>query len=167
MFQTFYQTIAQLCFTLLGLWWLVLQTKYREWIGHRLRRRMGTYITFYFLLPGTMGVVALLAADARLLWQIAFVLCSLAGMVATTRFMGDAMRIAWVNRSSAWLIQGACGCGLLLYALVVLVAALPDVLTSFGVIPLMVAGALVTLLVLVGLTLAWTYFVEPFPDAKE
>lgn len=81
--------------------------------------------------------------------------------------MGDAARSAWVNRSSAWLIQGACGCGLLLYALTVLVAALPDHLVSFGVTPLMVAGVLVTLLVLVGLTLAWTYFAEPFPGAKE
>lgn len=93
MFQTFCQTITQLCFTLLGLWWLVSQTKYREWIGHRLRRRTGTYITFYFLLPGTMGVVALLATDARLLWQIAFAICSLIGMVAT--------RGSWATRRAA------------------------------------------------------------------
>ena len=32
--EVFYQTVAQLSFTLLGLWWLVLQTKYSEWI-HR------------------------------------------------------------------------------------------------------------------------------------
>src|SRR5579884_1715878 len=125
--QTFYQTVAQLCFTLLGLWWLVLQTKYREWIGHRMRRRMATYITFYFLLPGTMSLVALLATDARLLWQVAFVAASLIGPVATLRFMRDAARTVWTNRWSARLIQGTCGCGLLLYVLIVLVALLPDI----------------------------------------
>jgi hypothetical protein len=31
---------------------------------------------------------------------------------------------------------------------------------------LTVAGIGVTLLVIVGVTLAWTYFVEPFADAK-
>jgi hypothetical protein len=44
--ETFYQTVAQLSFTLLGLWFLVLQTKYQEWIGSPTDRRMVTSIAF-------------------------------------------------------------------------------------------------------------------------
>ena len=65
MLVAFYQTAAQLCFTLLGLWWLVLQTKYKEWINDSERRRMATSISLYFLLPGAMSLIALLGEISR------------------------------------------------------------------------------------------------------
>lgn len=163
--ETFYQTVAQLSFTLLGLWWLVLQTKYDEWIHHRVRRRMATTITLYFLLPGSMSLLALLATDSRLLWQVAFVIAALIGGVATSYFLRDVRKTQWRNPWSARIIRIAAGVGIALYALVLLVALLPDVLRLMGVIPLTVAGVGVALLVIVGLTLAWTYFVEPFVPA--
>ena len=74
MLVAFYQTAAQLCFTLLGLWWLVLQTKYKEWINDSERRRMATSISLYFLLPGAMSLIALLGADIPPLWRTTFAL---------------------------------------------------------------------------------------------
>lgn len=164
--ETFYQTVAQLSFTLLGLWWLVLQTKYDEWIHHRIRRRMATNITLYFLLPGSMSLLALLATNTRLLWQVTFIIAALIGGITTAFFLRDARTSPWGNPWSIRVIHIASGLGIALYALVIVVALLPDVIHSLGIAPLTVAGFGVTLLVIVGVTLAWTYFVEPFASAK-
>jgi hypothetical protein len=161
----FYQTVAQLSFTLLGLWWLVLQTKYGEWIHHGLRRRMATNITLYFLLPGSMSLLALLATNSRLLWQVSFIIAALIGGATAALFLRDARKSQWRNPWSIRIIHIASRAGILLYALVIVVALLPDVLRSMGTTPLTVAGVGVTLLIIVGVTLAWTYFVEPFAPA--
>lgn len=157
--ETFYQTVAQLCFTLLGLWWLVLQTKYAEWIGNRERRRRATNISLYFLLPGSMSLIALLASQTRPLWQVAFLIASGIG-AAETAFLirgGAGTRASMVARALPWM-------GAALYALVLLVALLPGVPQQFGVAPLTVAGVLLTLLIVLGVSLAWRFFIEPRPD---
>ncbi|HEY1390605.1 MAG TPA: hypothetical protein VGF38_18875 [Ktedonobacterales bacterium] len=164
--EVFYQTVAQLSFTLLGLWWLVLQTKYSEWIHHPMRRRMATNITLYFLLPGSMSLLALLATNTRLLWQVSFIIAALIGTVTAILFLRDARRNPWRNPWSIRIIHIASGAGVILYTLVIVVALLPDLIRSLGATPLIVAGVGVTLLVIVGVTLAWTYFVEPFAPAK-
>ena len=164
--EVFYQTVAQLAFTLLGLWWLVLQTKYNEWIHSQTRRRMATNITLYFLLPGSMSLLALLATTSRLLWQVAFILAALIGAVATVFFLRAAHASQWRNPWSLRIVTAASSLGLALYALVIVVALLPDLFRAMGTTPLTVAGVAVTLLVIVGVTLAWTYFIEPFASVK-
>jgi hypothetical protein len=168
--QTFYQTVAQLSFTLLGLWWLVLQTKYSEWIGSPVRRRMATSISLYFLLPGGMSLFSLLAVGNRAIWQAAFVVAGCLGGVAVLVFVRDA---AWSGDGGA---SGRAGRMLLwqvarlatfaLYCGVVVVALVPDVVSQLGVAPLTVAGIAVSLLVVLGLALAWAYFVEPAQLSK-
>jgi hypothetical protein len=164
--EVFYQTVAQLSFTLLGLWWLVLQTKYSEWIHDRLRRRMATNITLYFLLPGSMSLLALLATNSRLLWQLSFIIASVIGGVTAVLFLRDALKSPWRNPMSIRVISLASGLGVALYILVIIVALAPDLFRAMGATPLTLAGVGVTLLVIVGVTLAWTYFVEPFASAK-
>ena len=164
--EVFYQTVAQLSFTLLGLWWLVLQTKYSEWIHDRLRRRMATNITLYFLLPGSMSLLALLSTNSRLLWQVSFIIAAVIGAVTAILFLRDALMSPWRNPWSLRVISLASGLGVALYILVIIVALVPDTFRSLGTTPLTVAGIGVTLLVIVGVTLAWTYFVEPFASAK-
>lgn len=164
--EVFYQTVAQLSFTLLGLWWLVLQTKYSEWIHDRLRRRMATNITLYFLLPGSMSLLALLATDSRLLWQVSFIIAAVIGGVTAVLFLRDALKSPWRNPMSIRVISLASGLGVALYILVIIVALAPDLFRAMGATPLTLAGVGVTLLVIVGVTLAWTYFVEPFASAK-
>ena len=164
--EVFYQTVAQLSFTLLGLWWLVLQTKYGEWIHHPMRRRMATNITLYFLLPGSMSLLALLATNSRLLWQVSFIIAAVIGSLTAVLFLRDALKTQWRNPMSIRIIALASGLGLALYILVIIVALVPDTFRSLGATPLTVAGVGVTLLVIVGVTLAWTYFVEPFASTK-
>lgn len=159
MFETFYQTVAQLCFTLLGLWWIVLQTKYREWIGNAYRRRMATNISLYFLLPGSMSLLALLATNAPILWRAGFAVASILGAVETTLLL----RRIQSKQGSLSLMTVARWAGLALYVVVALVAFLPPLTDRLGVKPLLVAGTMLTLLVILGVSLAWAYFVEPIP----
>src|SRR5690348_13532502 len=163
--EVFYQTVAQLSFTLLGLWWLVLQTKYSEWIHDRLRRRMATNITLYFLLPGSMSLLALLATNSRLLWQVSFIIAAVIGVVTAILFLRDALVSSWRNPIRIRVISLASGLGVALYILVIVVALVPDIFRAMGATPLTLAGIGVTLLVIVGVILAWTYFVEPFASA--
>jgi hypothetical protein len=166
--ETFYETTATISFTLLGLWWIALQAKYNEWIADPLRRRMVTIITLYFLLPGSMSLLALLALENRLLWRVAFVIACLVGVFATGVLAADARKATGGAQGSprSWnwrVMRWSCWVGVALYLLVALVALGATTLAGFGVNPLLVAGVLVTLIVILGLVLAWTYYVEPPP----
>jgi hypothetical protein len=161
--QTFYQTVAQLSFTLLGLWWLVLQTKYQEWIGSQRRRRMASSISLYFLLPGSMSLFALLAVPNRVIWQVAFTVAGIVGLVAVAAFrLGAAhSRAASVRAGPGWMWWGARVLTFVLYAAIALVAVFANAVSSLGVAALTVEGTLVSLLVVLGLVLAWAYFISP------
>ncbi len=172
--EAFYQTMAQLCFTLLGLWWLVLQTKYREWIGSPPQRRRITNISLYFLLPGSMSLLALLATNTRLLWQIAFCVAGILGATETVAIMRRAPRHPdrptqgsgkSGSRRPQWPVKAAEWLSLLLFALIAVVALVPDapVLRALALAPLTVEGILATLVVVLGLVFAWIYFLEPAP----
>ena len=159
-FDTFYQAAAQICFTLLGLWWLVLQTKYAEWIADRGRRRMATNVSLYFLLPGAMSLVALVS-HTRVLWASAFVVASLIGGAETAYSL-----LRPLPRSKmSWPAVALGVIGIILYLLIVLIALLPVIPQSLGVVPLGVEAVLLTLLVVLGAWLAWRYFAEPRAEA--
>jgi len=166
-FLVFYQTVAQLCFTVLGLWVLVLQTKYRDWTVKPVRRRMATNISLYFLLPGCMSLLALLSVHTALLWQAAFVVAGVLGMIETAllaRDEGQLLAQAGAMPSSRYQsLRLLRWVGIALYALVVLVALFAGAIGQL-VSPLNVAGVLITLLIVLGLALAWVYFVEPMDD---
>ena len=60
--STFYALVSATCFTLVGLWWTVVERR-PAWRSDPLRRRLagGTYLSF--LLPGLMSLIALERAD--------------------------------------------------------------------------------------------------------
>lgn len=159
MLTAFYQTAAQLCFTLLGLWWLVLQTKYREWIGDSERRRMATSVSLYFLLPGVMSLIALLGADIPLLWRTTFAIASAIGAIET--FLAG--RRSGPRKGSPLIAMGPwLGFALYLLVVIVAVAITPPGISLFGVAfsPLLTAGLCLSLLVTLGVLLAWGFFLD-------
>jgi hypothetical protein len=164
--QVFYQTVAQLSFTLLGLWWLVLQTKYREWIGGA-GSRMASSISLHFMLPGAMSLFAMLSVSNRLIWQIAFFIAGCGGLVATLAFRRGASQSASQSLGARhiWVRWAVDLLTYLLFAAIALVALLADAIRSLGLAPLTVEGTLVSLVVVLGLLLAWAYFVRPAPSA--
>lgn len=162
MFTAFYQTAAQLCFTLLGLWWVVLQTKYNEWINDDDQRRLATTISLYFLLPGAMSLVALLGGSMPLVWRTAFVLASLAGAIGTmlSAFRAQTAGGGAARPRSRWVTAGLWT-GVVLFALVTIAAILPDI-AVFGVaLPQQFYAAMaLSLLATLGALLAWGFYLD-------
>lgn len=166
MLTAFYQTAAQLCFTLLGLWWLVLQTKYGEWIGDRSRRRQATSISFYFLLPGAMSLIALLGANIPLLWRTTFAIACGLGALATNplwnrrRVQGAVTRLGvedWIAVIARWV-------GVALFVAIFIISVAPQLATTLVFVPLFASGVGLSLLVVLGVSLAWLFFIEPPPS---
>ncbi len=160
--ETFYQTVSQVCFTLLGFWLIVLQTKYQEWSGKRERRRMIVNISLYFLLPGTMSLLAMLAIQATAIWRVAFVGTSVLGAVESV-FM---VRNLQQREHSYWVAILVRAIELVLFALIAVVGLFPDLFRVAGLTPLTVAGVLLTLTVVGGIALMWIYLISPV-DASE
>ncbi|HEY7975140.1 MAG TPA: hypothetical protein VID72_07345, partial [Ktedonobacterales bacterium] len=144
-----------------------------EWIRNSARRRLATSISLYFLLPGAMSLIALLATGEPLLWRASFAVACALGAVTTlpiwsagraekseppasTRWSGAPL---WLTGLARWL-------GVALYVGILIVAIAPEVTLQFFLAPLLVAGVGLSLLVVLGVGLAWAYFLEPAPSEK-
>lgn len=154
MIETFYATLAQICFALLGLWWVVVQFKYDAFMRNPSRRRTAYSISSYFILPGIMGLIAILSTNLLILWRVTFVIAGLLGALETIYMLisGEGQRGAQIARVIT----------LILYFLIVLFAFSPEMpnLLGAGVKPLEVEGVLSALMVLLGVNLAWFFFAE-------
>lgn len=158
--EGFYQTMAGFCFTLLGLWWAVVQFRHDEWMGNAPWRRLSYSVHLSFLVPGVMSLGAIAAGDVKLIWRLTFVLACAFGIAAMLILYrqgpaGSTLR-GWFIRRGRWLI-------IVFYALIALVAAIPDLtgLVGAGLKPLQVEGLLLTLLVFIGASVAWDFLAEP------
>ena len=155
---TFYATTSAVSFTLLGFWWVVVQFRHEEMTQDPGRRRLAFVISLHFILPGLMSLGALLTGDAPLVWRLTFGIAGIAGMIAVlTASRGISHptgAIATVGRYE-WI-------ALPLYAIITIVAIRPDfVQSAVGLAPLQVEGAVMTLLVGLGIIFAWSLFTEP------
>ena len=59
MAEKFYETVALAGFALLGLWWVVVADRRREWAGLAYRRRQAFSVSLYFTLTAIMSLVSL------------------------------------------------------------------------------------------------------------
>jgi hypothetical protein len=160
---TFYATTSAVSFTLLGFWWVVVQFRHDEMTRDPGRRRLAFVVSLHFILPGLMSLGALLTADAPLIWRLTFATAGIAGMLAVvlaSRGVAEPTgAIATVGRFE-WL-------ALPLYLVLTIVAISPDLLKgATGLAPLQVEGAIMTLLVFLGIVFAWALFTEPQPTTS-
>ena len=158
--NAFYQTVAGLCFTLLGLWWAVVQFRHDEWMADARLRRMAYSVNLSFLIPGIMSLGAMTAGDIKLIWRLVFFAAAAFGMVAMLYLMTGG-----ASPRAGWAVIGR-GLTLLLYALVAVIAIAPNLSTIIGaeMKPLQVEGLLLTLLVFLGATVAWSLLAAPKHD---
>ena len=163
--DAFYQTMATFCFTLIGLWWGVLQLRHDEWIDDHHRKRLAFTVHLSFLVPGIMSLGAQVGGDIKLIWRLTFIVAAGLGLVATVLLIlsGDRQpgaprrrpTRALFTRYGRWLIA-------LLYAAVTVVAISPALAKPLGgVSVLQVEGILLTLLVFLGVSVAWEFLAEP------
>src|SRR5215213_7109563 len=121
MLTDFYVAFATVCFTLLGLWIVVVQTRHGEWRQSAIHRRRAYGVALHFSLPG--------------------------------------------------LSAAAYGAAVVLYVLIALVAVVPGLVADIGVLarPLRVEAVLLTILVFLGVNVAWLLLFDqaPPPPAVE
>lgn len=156
----FYQTVAGFSFTLVGLWWAVVQFRHEEWMHHPAWRRLVYAVHLSFMVPGVMSLGAIAAGDLKIIWRLVFLLASLFAIVAliTLTQLAHAAggRRDWFLAVGRWAV-------VLLYALIAVVAVDTSLvkLISPEIQPLQVEGLLLTLLVFLGTNVAWDLLAAP------
>ena len=156
--EAFYQTVATFCFTLLGLWWGVVQTRRDEWLNDTQHRRMAYSVYLSFLIPGVMSLGSQLSGETRWVWQLVFLAASGFGVAATLFFMQhthEVVKQGWFVRRMRWAV-------ILLYGLMAAFAIYPQAVNLLGLDlkPLQLEGLLLTLLVFLGVNMAWEFMAE-------
>jgi hypothetical protein len=153
MLTDFYLAFATVCFTLLGLWIIVVQTRHAEWRRRSVHRRRAYGVALHFSLPGVMGLLSLIDPASVTLWRISFAIVAGGGAVVLVLVRGPA---------PTWLGMAGYAAAVLLYALIAVVAIWPRVVGDLGIsaLPLRVEAVLLTILVFLGTNVAWLLLFE-------
>jgi hypothetical protein len=161
MLDTFYTTVAQASFTLLALWWVLLQIRHDEWISDTAYRRSVYDVSLYFLLPGMMSLASLLAVEEAWIWRANFAIFGSIGVVESVWLLARRGRL----RAAAPFLRAADVLSVVLYGLVALVALWEKLPEELGIDlrPLELEGIFVAALLLLGVTLAALIFVSTGP----
>jgi hypothetical protein len=159
MLTDFYIAFGTVCFTLLGLWLIVVQTRHAEWRGVAAYRRRAYGVALHFSLPGLMSLLALVNPASATLWRVSFAVVAASGaivlLLVRQSLPGAAGRVAYLAAVA-------------LYALIAVIAAVPGLVTGVGVPARAVQAeaVLLTILVFGGVNVAWLLlFEEPRPRA--
>lgn len=151
----FYSIVAGTCFTLVGLWWNVVQS-HKEWFDDEATRALAGGVYLSFLIPGMMSLGAQVGGSSRFIWQAVFVLAACMGMWTTTKliFKTRKLKATGFFRRNHWVV-------IFLYALVVIFGIAPGLGTALtGLIPLQIEGILIALLVFIAHGLVWEFMSE-------
>ncbi len=158
MLTDFYLAFATVCFTLLGLWIIVVQTRHAEWRRVAVHRRRSYGVGLHFSLPGLMGLLSLIDPASATLWRTSFAVVAGSGAIVLLLVRGPApTRLGMAAYVTAFL----------LYVLVAIVAAKPSIVADLGISvrPLRVEAVLLTVLVFLGVNVAWLLlFDETSPE---
>ena len=149
--STFYALFSATCFTLVGLWWGVVQRDTR-WVRDPVQRRAigGVYLSF--LLPALMGLFAQVGGtEDQVVWRVSFVLVAAVGVVATSRQL---------TLEAAPGVRSVRAAAVGLYALVAVVGVLPELGDVVGLRAIQVEALLLVLLVALGHVLVWRFLVH-------
>lgn len=151
----FYGRFGTVSLTLLGLWLVVVQTRYDAWVASP-RRRRAAAVSLVFGLPGVMGLLSLIDRTTPELWRTAFGLGGGLGAVGLLTVAAERP-----NGRHSPVSVGLWAAGLLFGAVaaVAIVAGIPEVRRS-DFSPLQTEAVLLSLLLLVGLALAWLLLFE-------
>jgi hypothetical protein len=147
--STFYAVVSATCFTLVGLWWTAIDRRRDLLVSPSARRAVGgVYLTFF--LPGLMGLFAQIDPGSAWLWRATFAAAAVVGAWSTLRLIqidrGSGARGPF--RRNHWLVA-------VLYAVIFVVGAAPELVESLGLNALRAAGMAIVCLVALGHGLAW------------
>jgi hypothetical protein len=154
--KDFYLSFSAVCFTLLGLWLIVVQTRHAEWRGSALARRRAYGVALHFSLPGLMSLLALVNPDSSILWRTSFAIVAIGGAVVLIVLRGAAVGKVGLT---VYILAIA------LYAVIGLLAIAPRIVGNLGLdtTSVRVEAVLLTILVFIGVNVAWLLLFEEAP----
>ncbi|MFT4108912.1 hypothetical protein [Propionicimonas sp.] len=152
----FYTLMSVTCFTLVGLWWTVIE-RHSEWKVDPGRRKLAGGVYLSFLLPGLMSTFAQVDAGNPLVWRSSFAVAAVVGLLTTLRLVSvDRSGTRGPFRRFRWIVA-------VVYLLILLIAVAPPVAGVIGATPLQAASVALILLVVMGHGLTWEFMMEPDP----
>jgi hypothetical protein len=156
MLTEFYIAFGTVSFTLLGLWLVVVQTRHAEWRGIAAYRRRAYGVALQFSLPGLMSLLSLIDPASMTLWRVSFAIVAASGAIVLVLVRGALPGLPGRIAQVAVIT---------LYILIAVIAATPSVVANVGmsVLPLRVEAVLLTLLVFLGVNVAWLLLFEDNP----
>lgn len=153
--STFYALFSATCFTLLGLWWSVVQ-RHEEWLRDPGLRSVVGGVYLAFLLPALMGLFAQVGGTGTpAIWRTSFVVVAAVGCVSTLRLLraqGEAAVVTGPLMRHQWLVA-------VVYGLVALIGAVPELVSPLQVAPIQAEAILLILLVVMAHGLVWEFMV--------
>jgi hypothetical protein len=147
---SFYTALAQICFALLGLWWVVVQTRRETWIGTRARRVAAYSASTNFVAVGLLALVASMESDVTSIWR--------AGSIAGGVLGGASVAVALVSAEFRQRQVVEEVLILVGFVLVVLIGAFR--LRAFGLSPLETNAVVNVVIVGLATQVAWQFLVE-------
>jgi len=153
----FYISFSAICFTLLGLWLVVVQTRHAEWRRSPLHRRRAYGVAMHFSLPGLMSLLALVNPASAALWRTSFAIAAVGGMVVLIAVRGP---------TPGKLGRTAYTFAIALYGLIGILAIAPRIIGALGLqaVPVRVEAVLLIILVFLGVNVAWLLLFEEAPS---
>jgi hypothetical protein len=148
MLAEFFIALSAVCFTLLGLWLVAVQSRQAEWRGSQLQRRRAYAVALHFSLPGVTGLLVLVNPGSGGLWRVSAGVAAGGGVVLLSRLRAPAAGrpglAAYLAAIAAWVV-------------IVILAIKPHLigLMSFPIAPERVVAVLLTGVVFLGVNVAW------------
>lgn len=160
MITNFYLAFAPLSFTVLGLWFIVVQTRHAEWSVSREHRSRASIVALQFALPGLMSLLAVVNPNSKTMWRVSFTVTALVGAAAL-------LALTVGRGTRAPLLEAGHGLSFLMFLAVGLVALSPSLVNDVGLHakPLEVEATLLSLLLFVGVAVAWFLLFDAIPTA--
>ena len=155
---TFYATVSATGFTLLGLWWVVVD-KHPEWFEEPVSARMAYVVSLHFIIPGASSLLSLVAPEKAVVWRLVFVATGLSGAAGAV-LMVRSRQVTGLSLGTTSLMLA-----LPVYLLVVLVALAPELSKAIGLTALQVEGFLTSMILVLGLHAVW-FFSHQHQPAK-
>ena len=158
MLVQFYGAFAPISFTILGLWFIVVQTRHADWARSRHHVRTASIVALQFGLPGLMSLLSLVSPTSHLMWRVAFAASSVVGAAAL-------LALSLGPAGQPRLLSAGRAVSIVLFVLVAVVAVAPGTLNDVGmhVVPIQAEATLLSLLVFVGLAVAWLLLFAEVP----
>ena len=154
--DSFYAIVSGTCFALVGLWWGVVQFN-KSWLRNDETRALAGGIYLSFLIPGVMSLIAQVSGDNKIIWRATFVIAAALGMFFTARLIMKTRNSAGPIgpfRRHRWIV-------IVLYLLVLIFGAAPELADPLGMKPLQVESILLSLLILIAHGLTWEFMTQP------